>query len=127
MPLINVNQNCLEPKSIPDGQSLFTKPSILLNRLQSMLTEALPVEESTDADVLASTSFAAILKISLHVEAFWHDFKDANVCSTLLRRLALECPRLHLRRRTAEYIKAICFDLQLYESDRAEVDIVLIT
>jgi len=103
----------LEPRSFVGPQSLFTNPAVLLQRLQSMIRDSLAVDENADADALASCSFAAILKISLHVQKFWDDFKYANVCSSLLRRIVLRDPSWQLRRRVVDHIKAVCADLHL--------------
>lgn len=103
----------LEPTYFAGTESLFLNPSALLDRLQTMINESLAVDENVDADVLASASLAAILKISLHVDGFWEEFKNANVCSTLLRRLVLDEPNAQLRCRAADYIRSICNDLNL--------------
>ena len=94
-------------------ESLFLNASALLIRLQTMLQESLALSDNLEADVLASTTLAVILKISLHVEAFWRGFKDADMCSMLLRRLVLDEPNVQVRRRAAESVRSICIELHL--------------
>ena len=78
-----------------------------------MLKDSLTIDDNFDADVLASTTFAVILKLSLHVEVVWRGFKDAGMCSMLLRRLVLDEPNAQVRHRVAESVKSICIDLNL--------------
>lgn len=70
------------------------------------------VKANSDASLLASACFIALLKISLRSKPFWVHFKAANLCPTLLRQLLLEEPSWNVRRRVAECIKGICADLQ---------------
>lgn len=93
------------------GLSVFPNPLALLKRLQSMIPEALSVINSSEADFLAASCFAALLKASLCSDTFWQHLKDANVCSTLLRRLLLDEPKWQIRVRVAEWVKCICRSL----------------
>lgn len=90
---------------------MFPNPLALLKRLHSMILEALSVFNSSEADFLAINCFAALLKASLCSDTFCKYFKDADVCSTLLRRLLLEEPKWHTRIRVAEWVKSICRSL----------------
>lgn len=100
-----------EPVSLDGAESWFADPLALLRRLQSLIKESLDVEGIHDADILAPTSFATLLKISLRSETFWNQFKDTGMCSALLRRLLLQEPTWEIRRRVADHIKGICSDL----------------
>ncbi len=93
------------------GLSLFPNPLALLKRLQSMILEALSVFNSSEAEFLAINCFAALLKASLCSETFWNHLKDANVCSTLLRRLLLDETKWQTRVRAAEWVKVLCRSL----------------
>ena len=93
------------------GLSVFPNPLALLKRLHSMILEALSVSNSSEADFLAVECFAALLKASLCSDTFCKHFKDADVCSMLLRRLLLEEPKCHTRGRVADWVKIICRSL----------------
>lgn len=90
------------------GLSVFPNPLALLKRLLSMISEALTVLNSSEADFLAINSFAALLKASLCSDTFWKHLKDADVCSELLQRLLLDEPKWQTRVRVAEWVKSIC-------------------
>ena len=93
------------------GLSVFPNTTALLKRLQSMISEALSVSSSSEADFLAINSFAALLKASLCSDSFWKYLKDSDVCSTLLRRLLLDEPKWQTRVRVAECVKSVCRSL----------------
>ena len=78
-----------------------------------MIKGAILVEENPDANALASTSLVAMMKISLYAEAFWHDFKNAAICSEILRQLVLENPKWAVRRRSLDYLKTLCLETHL--------------
>lgn len=109
-----------EPVPAEAGFSMFPNPLALLKRLHSMILEALSVFNSSEADFLAINCFAALLKASLCSDTFCKYFKDADVCSTLLRRLLLEEPKWHTRIRVAEWVKSICRSLSSSQTAPAE-------
>ena len=109
----DIDTNFPEPSSFTGAEDLFVNTSILFKRLLSMVKASLILEGSTDADLLASLSFGAILKISLYVESFWNEFKNADECTILLKRLILEEPNWHIRRRLGDYVKTICLELHM--------------
>lgn len=96
---------------IEAGLSAFPNPLALLKRLQVMIPEALSVFNSPEADFLAINCFAALLKASLCSDTFWKHLRDADACSTLLRRLLLDEPKWQTRVRVAEWVKSICRSL----------------
>ena len=98
----------IEPVPVEAGFSVFPNPLGLLKRLHSMIPEALSVVNSSEADLLATSCFAALFKASLCSHIFWEHFKNADVCSALLRRLLLDEPKWQIRVRVAEYVKSIC-------------------
>lgn len=109
-----------EPMPTEAGLSVFPNPLALLKRLQSMIPEALSVFNSPEADFLAINCFAALLKASLCSGTFWKYLKDADACSTLLRRLLLDEPKWQTRVRVAEWVKSICRSLSASQTAPAE-------
>ena len=97
-----------EPMPAEVGLSVFPDPLKLLKRLQAMIPEAPSMYPSSEADILTIDCFAALLKASLCSDSFWKHFKEADVCSTLLRRLLLDEPRWQTRFRVAEWVKTLC-------------------
>lgn len=109
-----------EPMPAEVGLSLFPNPLALLKRLLSMISEALTVLNSSEADFLAINSFAALLKASLCSDTFWKHLKDADVCSELLQRLLLDEPKWQTRVRVAEWVKSICRSQSASQTATAE-------
>lgn len=89
------------------GLSVFPDPLALMKRLYSMILEALSIVNSPEADFLAVSCFAALLKAALCCDAFWKHLKDADVLSILLQKLLLEEPKWQIRVRVYEFVKNI--------------------
>lgn len=93
------------------GLSVFPDPLTLMKRLHSMILEALSVANSPEADFLAVSCFAALLKASLCCDTFWKHLKDADLCSILLQKLLLEEGKWQTRVRVADWVRSICRSL----------------
>lgn len=96
---------CLDPTSVGDFESLFAHPLALMDRLGSLITDALIVVDYPEADMLACNAFAALLKTSLLSDPLWNHFKCGVMSSKLLRRLLLDEPNTHIRSQVAIWIK----------------------
>ena len=88
------------------GLSVFPDPLALMKRLHSMILEALSIYNSPEADFLAVSCFAALLKAAVCCDTFWKHLKDADVLSILLHKLLLEA-KWQIRVRVHEWVKII--------------------
>ena len=90
---------------------MFRDPSALVDRLLSLIAEALVVTNSLEAETLPCRCFAAILEASMYSESLWNHFKNADKSSAVLRRLLLEETREEIRKKVGRSITDICHRL----------------
>lgn len=88
------------------GLSVFPDPLALMKRLNSMILEALSIVNSLEADFLAISCFAALLKAGVCCDTFWKHLKDADVLSMLLQKLLLEA-KWQIRVKVWEWVTRI--------------------
>ena len=96
-----------EPISHDEVDLLFIDPSALINRLNSLIMDALTMFHSEDAGSLVCSCFPVLLQVSLLSEVIWAYFKDRVFCSVLLQRCLLDESRSKVRGQIAESIRGV--------------------
>lgn len=90
---------------VGDSDTFFSHPLALLDRLNSLTLDALKIANHPEAETLACTAFAALLRISILSDTVWRHFKHVSMSSMLLQRLLLDEPNVHIRSQAAVWIK----------------------
>ncbi len=107
---LHLTNSCNKSESVTSEQptSPISAPQAFIDRLRSLISDALAIDFSTEADFLACNSFSALLEASLHSEACWIALRDNGDLSSLLRKLLLEEPKEGIRHVVAKTIKGVC-------------------